>query len=588
MKKFILVILLLSGNNLLRAQQVLKLFIRFEPNNTSLQKTFYRQEHADTFSLLAQLNGVLATCYQASYLLANIHTFKWSYDSALVTIDPGKSFKLVQLRQGNVPAEWLSSSGFRIQRVKGQPYIPALQTRNLKAILVFAQNNGFPFATIGFDSIIIDSGNISASLKLDKNVLVYFDSLDYGGSVQIKKRFLQNYSGINPGAIYNESLLAGLDARLSELPFLKVTRPLVVYFYGSKARTVVYLDNRKASSFDGIIGFAPNSSLNNKLVITGDINLKLQNLLGSGKTLELNFRSFLSGSQDLQLKFVWPYFLNTKLGIDYAFKLLKFDTTYLDVFNDIGLQYRFTGNNYLKVFYQVQTVSLLQVDTSRVLATRALPAFNDIRNDLYGIGIRRSRLNYFLNPSKGYLLEIDGGVGTKKILRNNTIDALLIPAAGGESYKLYDSIKLVSLQYKANLNLSVFFKLPYSFVLHTQIKSAVVYAQNLFINELFRIGGLKTLKGFDEQSIFANKYGIANIELRYLFQKNSSFILLWNGAWYQNDVRHMSDKPWGLGAGMNIETGAGIFSLYYALGKQLNNPFEISNGKIHFGFINYF
>ncbi len=571
------------------AQGGLKLFIRFEPTHESLSKVFIRPDHPDSLSVQSEINKMLIYCYEASFLTASVHSTEIRNDSVFVLIALGNSYKTARLSQGNVPSEWFANTGFRLNQIKGQTFSPRVLSKNIKALLSFAQNNGYPFASISLDSVIIDTSFLSASIKLEKNTLIFFDTLDFGGTVQIKKRFLQNYANITPGSIYNESYLSNLDARLSELPFLQVTRPMGVYFYGNKARPVVYLNNRKASSFDGILGLAPNSALNNKLMVTGEVNLKLQNLLGSGKSLEINFRSFLNQSQDLQLKMLWPYFMNTRMGIDYAFRLLKFDTTYLDVFNDIGLQYRFTGNNYLKVFYQLQRVSLLRVDTITILASRSLPAFNDIRNDLYGLGIRKSKLDYFLNPSKGYLIEMDAGVGTKRIIRNATIDALQIPV-GSEFYKLYDSVKLITMQYRASFNISKFFKLPGNFVLNTQGRGAFVYAQNLFLNELFRIGGLKTLKGFDEQSIFANKYGIVNVELRYLFQQNSSFILFWNGAWLQNAVRKpiLEDKPWGAGAGMNIETGAGIFSLYYAVGKQMNNPIEIRNAKIHFGFINYF
>lgn len=577
------------GFGFVKAQAVLKLFIRFEPAHAALSKQYIRHEHNDSLSVQSEINKILLNCYEASFLTASVKSADKRNDSVFVVIGLGNSYKTAQLTQGNVPTEWFTNTGFRLNQIKGQTFSPAVLFKNMQALLIFAQNNGYPFASISLDSVIIDTSSLMACLKLEKNTLIFFDTLDFGGTVQIKKRFLQNYANITPGSLYNESLLINLDARLSELPFLQVTRPMGVYFYGNKARPVVYLSNRKASSFDGIIGFAPNSSRNNKLMVTGEVNLKLQNLLGSGKSLELNFRSFLNQSQDLQLKVLWPYFMNTRMGIDYVFRLLKFDTTYLDVFNDIGLQYRFTGNNYLKVFYQVQRVSLFQVDTNSILVNKSLPAFNDVRNDLYGFGIRKSKLDYFLNPSKGYLIEMDAGVGTKRIIRNAAIDALQIPS-GSEFYKLYDSVKLVTMQYRASFNFSKFFKLPGNFVLLGQGRGALVYAQNLFLNELFRIGGLKTLKGFDEQSIFANKYGIVNVELRYLFQQNSSFILFWNGAWLQNTVRKpaIEDKPWGAGAGMNIETGAGIFSLYYAVGKQMDNPIEIRNAKIHFGFINYF
>ena len=105
---------------------------------------------------------------------------------------------------------------------------------------------------------------------------------------------------------------------------------------------------------------------------------------------------------------------------------------------------------------------------------------------------------------------------------------------------------------------------------------------------MFRIGGIRTLKGFDEQAIFASTYGIINTELRYLLQQNSNVMLFWNGAWYTNKLQSVSDKPYGFGAGLNFETGAGVFSLYYAVGKQFNNAIEFNKAKIHFGFVNYF
>ena len=40
--------------------------------------------------------------------------------------------------------------------------------------------------------------------------------------------------------------------------------------------------------------------------------------------------------------------------------------------------------------------------------------------------------------------------------------------------------------------------------------------------------------------------------------------------------------------GGSFETKAGIFSLNYAVGKQLNNPIDFSSAKIHFGFLNQF
>ena len=47
-------------------------------------------------------------------------------------------------------------------------------------------------------------------------------------------------------------------------------------------------------------------------------------------------------------------------------------------------------------------------------------------------------------------------------------------------------------------------------------------------------------------------------------------------------------QPFGFGLGLNIAIKTGVFSVTYALGKTNSAPINYSNGKIHFGVINYF
>jgi len=44
----------------------------------------------------------------------------------------------------------------------------------------------------------------------------------------------------------------------------------------------------------------------------------------------------------------------------------------------------------------------------------------------------------------------------------------------------------------------------------------------------------------------------------------------------------------GFGAGMNLQTRAGIFTIIYAMGRQFDNPVNIGNAKMHFGYISRF
>ncbi len=589
MKRYSLIFVLFGLAIFAQAQKLYTPICRVEPKNLLLEKQLNNSFKGDSLFVKRNNNEILLKCYQSAFLSAFIQNEIWQNDTVFISVRTGPAFELKELRMGNVPQEWQHIANFNFVSNKPNLINPKQLFIALNQLIIHAENNGFPFATVTLDSLEADSNGMRAAINLQKNQLVFFDSIDFGGTANIQKIFLQNYANIKPGAPYQEELLKNLDARLSELAYLQVAQPLGVYFYGNKAKPYVYINKRKASSFDGVIGFAPNSSINNKLVLTGDLNLKLVNILGSGKNFELAYRGFLNNSQDLQLKMNWPYFLNSKLGIDYAFKLMKFDTTWLELYNDIGLQYRFTGNNYIKIYLQLQSVQVLNPDTHFVALNKKLPLVNDVKNNIYGLAIRKATLDYFFNPQKGYLIELEAGAGTKQIVKNASISEVAL-LNNGNKYAIYDSVKLMSLQYKCQGNLMLFTKVASHFVLLTQAKGAIIANENLFLNELFRIGGLKTLKGFDEQSIFANKFIIANLELRYLFQQNSSFLVFWNGAYYKNEVNNpqVTDKPWGIGAGMNIETGAGIFSLYYAMGSQKGNSLEVQSAKIHFGFVSFF
>ncbi|MBL4667825.1 MAG: BamA/TamA family outer membrane protein, partial [Flavobacteriales bacterium] len=142
----------------------------------------------------------------------------------------------------------------------------------------------------------------------------------------------------------------------------------------------------------------------------------------------------------------------------------------------------------------------------------------------------------------------------------------------------------------SNLNIDYYIPITKRSVIKLSSKNGYIFNENLFDNELLRIGGLLTLRGFDEESIFASLYTIETLEYRYILEQNSYLFLFIDGAYYENDGidKFISDRPFGFGAGMSFETKAGIFSISYAIGKQFDNPIVFRSAKIHFGFVNFF
>lgn len=585
MRRYLIILLL--GCSSLQAQQNKWLSVH---SDLPVLKN-WPELRVDSASLEGALSRVILALNEQAYLAAKITHLDLLDDSIRVYIQTGKPYKWIALRKGNIPDDILTAAGFRSRDFVNKQFSPDVYKNAASRILSYLERNGYPFASLELDSLTIEQEGISASWKLTNNEWIQYDSIELIGSSQVKKWFLEKYLGVKIGAAYNEQHIKMASARLNQLPFLTASQSARVYFFANKAKPILYADERKASTADGIIGFAPNSQANNNsLLLTGEANLKLENLFETGKVLEVNYRSFLANSQQLRVYALYPYIFRSSVGFDYSLQLIKQDTSFLDVNNQLGLYYRFIGQDYLRVYYAIQSTSLITVDTQQIRNSVRLPDANDVINYQYGTEVKVVHYDYLLNPMKGYSITLNASLGDKRIQRNPTIDGIRFTDEKGSQYSLYDKVAARMIQYKVHTDADVFVKLGKFVTTRLQLMAAAVQAPVLFLNDLYRIGGLRTLKGFDEQAIFASRYAIVNTELRYLLQRNAHASIFWNGAYYENTLRTptLSDTPFGFGAGFNFETTAGVFSIYYALGRQFNNPIEFEKAKVHFGFTSFF
>ena len=128
------------------------------------------------------------------------------------------------------------------------------------------------------------------------------------------------------------------------------------------------------------------------------------------------------------------------------------------------------------------------------------------------------------------------------------------------------------------------------FTIKLRNSTKFIYSKSIFDNELLWVGGMNSIRGFDELSLPATYYMLGTIELRYLFERNSAVYVLTDAMYFGKmyTAETSSNYALGIGVGIDFSTPAGIFSLVYAIGKQNENPFSFNNSKIHFGYKSYF
>lgn len=548
-------------------------------NSRSEQEFEYKKKFSSESAREKELNNILISFYAKGYLAASFDTLK--RDSLLLTawLSPGDIFRWTTIKPGNTEELILNEIGFREKDFRQNPVSPFALKERLEKILMYCENNGYPFASVKLDSVAFDSTGVSAILRLSKNRKYLIDSILVTGSAKISGSYLNSYLSVKPGNLYNEQVINRISIRIKEIPFLKEIQPPQIVFTDDQCKLYLWLEEKKASSINGVLGVLPEAYDSKKTQFIGDARLKLINSFGKGELLDMNWRKMQVGTNDLKINFNYPFMFRTPFGADFNLKIYKRDTTFITIDQVYGIQYLLQGGNSFKAFIGNQQSNL--ISTKGYENIPVLPNFADISTTTYGIGLKAEKLDYRLNPSSGIAVEVTGSAGNKQIRKNPKVNEAA-----------YSSIELRSIQYKTTLELDGYIPLMRRNVINLGLQSALLLNNTLFQNELFRMGGMRTLRGFDEESMNASSYAIFTFEYRFLLEQNSYFHVFIDGAYYENKSIYFTgdryDTPVGFGSGITFDTKAGIFSLSYALGKQLDNPVLLKTGKVHFGFVNYF
>ncbi len=550
----------------------------------------------DSTEQAASLPKIIDQLHQKGYLSASVDSVQRNLKQLNAYLWVGQKYHIDSLKINNIDPKWLNKVQFKPQNFNNQP----LQWQSIQQIqqklLVYAENNGYPFAKIALINTQINPNNgVNTTLQLDKQQYITFDTIAVLGNVRISKPFLYRYLGIKTNKPYNENTIKQVQKRLNELTFLQQDKTPTIDFIANQARLNLWLKRKKASRFDVLLGVIPKTETGStvttqtKYEITGEGNLNLQNSLGSAETIDVAFRSYQNKSRQLKARVIYPYLPVLPLGADVAFELFIRDTTHRDVSTLLAAQYLLQGNNYVKAFWQTKASTILSLDSLTVATTRKLPALLDFKNQQYGLEYQLEHLDYRFNPRKGIAIWLNTSIGLRKIQTNTRI--LSIGDAINTNFAAqYDSLQQNPIQWQIQYKLSKYTPLGKRTTLKTELQGALIQSNLLLANEVYRIGGNRLLRGFDEQSIFATQYHLLSIEYRLLVGGATTFFVFGDIAYTQNNVNNTNTNslPIGTGIGLTLETKAGVFGLSYAIGKLPENPFNLRSAKIHFGYVNYF
>lgn len=542
---------------------------------------------------VAALSASLLT---KGFAAASIDSVRFDSASAYMVLYTGEMFKWTSVTPAGIEQSLLDKTGWRNNAYNDKPFDFSQVQQWQEKMLAWLENNGFPFAKIYLDSVVTDSGKISAQMKLERGPLYKIDSIRNFGNARIANGFLQRYLDLPNGTIYSKEKLNRINTKIRELTYLEEQQPSQLTMLGTGSVLDLFLKQKKSSQVNVLVGFLPNNDQlsSKKMLITGEANVLLKNAFGSGETIGLNWQQIQVKSPRLNILYNHPFLFQSPLGLDFSFDMFKKDSSFLNVNFQFGAQYVLNTNQSGKLFIQrfQSIVSQGGINTALLLASHKLPEVADVSSLNIGVDYEYNNTDYRLNPRKGNELRLITSAGTKKIQKNNQVTELKDPADPTFDFgTLYDTIKLKSYQFRVRLTAARYFPLPNKrSTVKAAINAGMFQSGNTFRNELFQVGGYKLLRGFDEESEYLSTFAIATTEFRYLVGQNSFFYVLADGGWGKDASK--AAKPaytyFGTGLGLSFETKAGIFNIAWAVGKRNDTDFNLRKSKLHFGFVNYF
>jgi len=558
----------------------------FKPDALHLQTSFANQPLCIDY-----VNKLIPKLNMQGYTAASIDEMLIDSAAVQIRLYVGEQQSWIKLKTDSIEKRAIDESGFIEKKFSNKPVNFSELQQIKERILSYYEKSGFPFASVYLDSLQLEGQTMGGTLKVNRGPLYHIDSIRVIGKVKIANHFLQRYLGIPNGSIYNREKLEQVDKKILELPYVQSQQSSELLMLGTGSVLNLYLQPKRSSQVNFLVGFLPANSQTNKLQLTGDVNLNLKNALGSGETILLNWQQLQLQSPRLNIGYQHPYIFKSAFGVDFSFGLFKKDSTFLQLNAQLGIQYLLSANQSGKLFLQRQSTALLGsgVDTNQIKVTKQLPPNVDVSSVNIGLDYEWNNTNYRLNPRSGNEIQLVTSVGLRTIHKNNDILSISDPSFNYES--LYDSIKLKTYQLRAKFTAAHYFPAGKRSTLKVVMNAGVFSSQSIFRNELFQIGGFKLLRGFDEESIYATQYGVLTAEYRYLVGLNSYLFTFTDAGWVKNKFQDINTNNTFISVGMGLlfETKFGLLNMSFAVGKRDDVNFDLRRAsKIHFGYINYF
>lgn len=453
-------------------------------------------------------------------------------------------------------------------------YNSAELEKTFSEILRALDNSGFPFARIEIESLIFSEINnenivdISARLLTFEKLIV--DKIVIKGNDKTEDYVILRELPVAAGDIYSNEAIKKIPAKLNRLRFFEpVAEPNILVDSKRSGILEIVVKEKSTSNFDGVIGYIPPAKNETGGYLTGLVNINLRNIFGTGRAALIKWQRIDRASQELELKYLEPWFLSFPFDIAAGMIQRKQDSSFIKNVFDGAADYR--ASDEITFGFNIAYEKIVPIE-------RAVPIFT-----VYNSSALTSGLQFKYDSRDDPVVPISGFyLYNSYAVRKKSIN-------GPAEYFTSSLQREVTFQ-KINFEAAYFHKLFSTQVIAFSIDAKLLAGSFFELSDLFFLGGTNSLRGYRENQFQGSSIAWSNFEYRFLLsQRSFAFLFFDDGYFYRpedagRNILRSEGFKYSFGAGLTFETGIGLMNVSYALGEGDS----FADGKIHFGIVNEF
>lgn len=510
--------------------------------NRIVSEIYHTKKHLQKKDALDEIDRILQQVKKGGFFTARIDSISKTNKELIAYLDLGKKINEIIIVTKKDNTNGIIDSGIDSIKIKTREFSD-LTNQLLEQI----DRKGNSFSEITYVNPLLKNDTLFLEMKISNSSSRKIDKVITRGYEDFPKKFISKYFLIDKNTVFSKQKLNQVSALSNKLDFIKEKKAPEVLFKKDSTHLYLFLDKIGISSFDGLVNFS--SKENGKgLLLNGNLDLKLNNTFNTGEKFEIIWNKVSDEKTDFKINSYVPYILNSKFSTTLEFYLYRQDSTFINTNFELKTDYSINQKSHASILYSSEKSNYL---------------LNISNNDL------ASYSNYFIGL--GYELKKSSTSNLYKYKNGLNLNLTI-----GKRKTDRESINQLKFHFSAFANVQI----NNRGYLNIKNESGLLTSKNYLLNELFRIGGANSIRGYNEQSIFTNGYSYSNIEFRYSLDTSSYLYSITDLGVYKENTTNKIKKLLGIGAGYQFRIGNNLVNLGYVISTNSSTNAKLNSSRL--------